>query len=518
MHEYSLRPATSADFSFLRELHRQTLRPYVEQIWGWDEQQQENLLRERFAPEKLQVIQIAGKDTGILQVETKPNEVFLANILLAPEFQKRGLGRKIVSDVVEQAKVRGLPVALTVLKPNPAKRLYERLGFQVTKEDEVRYFMSHELQGVRIEKFDPSRHGHLVKALTDLLHSAYAPLAKAGMRYWASYQTPAETLHRLQLGEAYIAFCQSNPVGTISLVGPKKENKSAWYKKDGVYTFHQFGVSPEFQGRGVGRALLDFVERRAAELGALELALDTSENAENLIRSYEKRGYRFVDQVQWDSTNYLSVVMSKPYHRSALELPEASAVFRKVLEGYKGFWCVAGGWAIDLYLGRRTRAHEDLEIVALREEWPVMQNHFRRLGARKIFSGDPPKFVPWEGGAIDQEVIQLRLAPQETSVGYVDFDLLLTPSEAGQWICRRDETIRLPIAEIIGVTKDGIPFLAPEIVLLFKAKRTEEKDERDFQSVFDSLNPKAHHWLSDALMKTRPDHPWLARLSQLGRK
>jgi ribosomal protein S18 acetylase RimI-like enzyme len=156
MHEYSLRPATSEDFSFLRELHRQTLKPYVEQLWGWDEQQQENLLRERFAPEKLQVIQIAGKDTGILQVETKPNEVFLGNILLAPEFQRRGLGGKIVGDVVAQATARGLPVALTVLKPNPAKRLYERLGFQVMREDDVRYFMSRELPEIRIEKLPSS--------------------------------------------------------------------------------------------------------------------------------------------------------------------------------------------------------------------------------------------------------------------------------------------------------------------------------------------------------------------------
>lgn len=363
-----------------------------------------------------------------------------------------------------------------------------------------------------IEKFNPALHNGLVGEITNILHEAYAPLARDGMRYWASYQTPSETLHRLQLGEAYLAFYDSKLAGTISLVGPKKENRCEWYKKRGVFTFHQFGVLPRLQGRGVGKRLLDFVETRALELGARELALDTSEHAAHLINAYEKRGYRFVDYVQWNSTNYRSVVMSKPYRSTPMELPEASDLFQRIMDRYSGFWCVAGGWAIDLYLNRKTREHEDFEVVVLREDWPAMDRHFRAFGARKIFSGKPPKFVPWNGQAIEPEVIQLRLEPLETPAGFVDFDLLLTPSEDSQWICRRDENTRLPLQKVRGISKEGIPFLAPEIVLLFKAKRVEDKDEHDFLNVFPSLEPEARRWLRGKLEELYPGHSWLTQL------
>jgi len=139
MNSYSLRPATKTDFAFLQKLHKLTLKPYVEQIWGWNDLQQEKLLCDRFDPAKLQVIQIESEDVGVLQVEEKIEQIFLANILLLPEWQGKGLGSKIVLDIIVRAG--NLPVTLTVLKPNPAKSLYERLGFVTTNEDEVRYFM-----------------------------------------------------------------------------------------------------------------------------------------------------------------------------------------------------------------------------------------------------------------------------------------------------------------------------------------------------------------------------------------
>ncbi|MBK9322384.1 MAG: GNAT family N-acetyltransferase [Bdellovibrionaceae bacterium] len=137
--DYTLRDANTLDFEFLRQLHRLTLKPYVTQIWGWDEEQQERLLRARFDPAKLKIIKLGQKDIGVLQVETRPEEIFLANVLLLPECQGKGLGTEIVRDIIQSAGQ--LSVTLTVLKPNPAKKLYERLGFETTAEDDVRFFM-----------------------------------------------------------------------------------------------------------------------------------------------------------------------------------------------------------------------------------------------------------------------------------------------------------------------------------------------------------------------------------------
>lgn len=191
-----------------------------------------------------------------------------------------------------------------------------------------------------------------------------------------------------------------------------------------------------------------------------------------------------------------------------MNLHEASAAFRGVMGGYAGFWCVAGGWAVDFFLGRQSRPHEDLEVVVLRSEHGLLFERVKAFRPRKIFSGEPPRFVPWEGGEIESEVIQLRLDP----VGESEFDLLLTPSEDGLWICRRDEAIRLPLTSVSGTTALGLPYLAPEIVLLFKAKYVREKDQADFEAALPALSAEAREWLRNSLTKVHPGHEWLTRL------
>lgn len=147
--------------------------------------------------------------------------------------------------------------------------------------------------------------------LTELLHRAYAPLAASGLHYVASHQSEAVTAQRIAGKECYLALSEGRIVGTILLAPPGKARGCPYYERDGVATFHQFAVDPEYQGRGVGGLLLHTIEVRARELGAAELALDTAEGAHHLIGRYERCGYRVVDRVDWDQTNYVSVIMSK---------------------------------------------------------------------------------------------------------------------------------------------------------------------------------------------------------------
>lgn len=138
---YFLRPATPADLEFIKALHKANFKDQVTAIWGWDETMQSRLVEERFDPAKLRIIQSNGKDIGALQTEARPEEVILENIQLLPDYQRRGLGSKIIRDVLADADAAQLPVTLTVLRTNPARSLYERFGFFVTRQDEVRYYM-----------------------------------------------------------------------------------------------------------------------------------------------------------------------------------------------------------------------------------------------------------------------------------------------------------------------------------------------------------------------------------------
>lgn len=138
---WSLRPATEDDFELQWELHRTTMRDYIEQTWGWDDEQQLKFQRERFVPEQMQVIQVDGEDAGLLLVQRRDDAIVLASIKIAPEHQSRGVGSQIIEEILAEAEERGLPVELRVLKVNPARGLYERLGFAVVEETETHYRM-----------------------------------------------------------------------------------------------------------------------------------------------------------------------------------------------------------------------------------------------------------------------------------------------------------------------------------------------------------------------------------------
>lgn len=152
-------------------------------------------------------------------------------------------------------------------------------------------------------------------ALTDLLHRAYRPLAEGGLRYLATHQDVDMTRRRCAAGDTFVAEREGRVVGTITLAyfDPARPKGMAFYDRPDVAHFMQFAVEPALQRQGIGSALLDAVETRAAARGMREIALDTAEPATDLITRYERRGYRFVDHVQWEVTNYRSVMMSKGF-------------------------------------------------------------------------------------------------------------------------------------------------------------------------------------------------------------
>lgn len=171
--------------------------------------------------------------------------------------------------------------------------------------------MNYSLPDKRVVVLRPYREGDSITELTELLHRAYSGLAAMGFRYLATHQDEATTLERLNGDLSFVGELEGKLVATVSLYPPDKNSTSAWYSRDGVWCFGQFGVEPELQRSGLGSAMMDLVEQSARAQGAEELACDTSEGATHLIRWYYSRGYRFIEHVQWDVTNYRSVVLSK---------------------------------------------------------------------------------------------------------------------------------------------------------------------------------------------------------------
>ena len=138
----SLRPAMENDYDFLWWLHGATMRDYVEAIWGWDEALQVQYFQVRFNPARMQIIECAGEAVGYISVERREASIFLGAIEIAPEYQGQGIGTGLIRDLQGEAERQGVPLKLQVLQGNPARRLYERLGFAPTGETETHIMMS----------------------------------------------------------------------------------------------------------------------------------------------------------------------------------------------------------------------------------------------------------------------------------------------------------------------------------------------------------------------------------------
>ena len=142
--EYSFRNCTVNDFDFLFELKKQNFKWYVDKIWGWkDDEQKERLkqdLEEHLAHKR--IILIDNKPVGIYVVHiTENGDLFINEISILREYQNKGIGRKILEEQLKENQSKGIRTILQVFKDNPAKSLYEKLGFKVYGETETHYQM-----------------------------------------------------------------------------------------------------------------------------------------------------------------------------------------------------------------------------------------------------------------------------------------------------------------------------------------------------------------------------------------
>jgi hypothetical protein len=172
-------------------------------------------------------------------------------------------------------------------------------------------------------------------------------------------------------------------------------------------------------------------------------------------------------------------------------------------------WAIAGGWAIDLFLGRETRSHADVDVVIFRDDQLALRKHLRGWTWRKVVEGE---LVEWRDGEwLQPGVFELHAERRDAS-GSAHLEFLLNEREGERWIYRREARVSCPVEEAILASSEGIPILSPAIVLLYKAKATRETDERDFAAMRDALGPERRTWLRAALATAHPGHRWIEQL------
>ena len=151
-HPVELRPVRSGDDEFLQRLYRSTREAELGQL-NWDATQEDAFVRMQFEAQRRHyrehypdassdVVLVDGAPAGRLLVDSGPDEIRLVDIALLPEYRNAGLGTALLRRLLAEGAVRAVPVSLHVERSNPARRLYERLGFAPVADDGIHLLMA----------------------------------------------------------------------------------------------------------------------------------------------------------------------------------------------------------------------------------------------------------------------------------------------------------------------------------------------------------------------------------------
>jgi GNAT superfamily N-acetyltransferase len=137
---FSLRAAMPQDFALCEHLYFEGMARFIEAL-GLDIGRQCDSFAHQWRLPEVRIITVAGEDAGWLQTAPADDAIVLGQLYLAKGFQRRGIGSAVIQALIAEAARAGKAMTLGVVKINPARRLYERLGFRPTHEDQYKVYM-----------------------------------------------------------------------------------------------------------------------------------------------------------------------------------------------------------------------------------------------------------------------------------------------------------------------------------------------------------------------------------------
>ena len=140
----ALRPATAEDETFLLEVYASTRSDEMTQT-GWDDAQQQAFLKLQFVAQQQHyrtyypqgehsLILLNEKPVGRLYVARSPEEIRILDIALLSRHRSKGVGTRVIKDLMAESRKTGKPVRIYVENFNRALRLFERMGFLQVEE------------------------------------------------------------------------------------------------------------------------------------------------------------------------------------------------------------------------------------------------------------------------------------------------------------------------------------------------------------------------------------------------
>jgi hypothetical protein len=160
------------------------------------------------------------------------------------------------------------------------------------------------------------------------------------------------------------------------------------------------------------------------------------------------------------------------------------------------------GWGIALFLGREIRPQVDLDIARFRDEVPELLSAFTDWDVRIAKDGI---LTPYSR-AVPLNSQTLWARPRDVEEWAIE--VLIESPEGEEWVFRRDSRVRYKASEVALLSDEGVPYLRPEIQLLYKAKQPRATDDADLAAAWPLLSPSATRWLPHSIEKSVPECHW----------
>jgi GNAT superfamily N-acetyltransferase len=142
--QIALRPAIPQDFEYCERLYFAGMKRVIEEL-NLDMTAQANSFRQQWTLTEVRIVVVDGSDAGWLQSIMRDDGLFVGQLFVDAPFQRQGIGTEVMYRLIGEAARLDKGVRLAVVKINPARRLYERLGFRTTHEDDRKFYMKRDL-------------------------------------------------------------------------------------------------------------------------------------------------------------------------------------------------------------------------------------------------------------------------------------------------------------------------------------------------------------------------------------
>ncbi len=210
-------------------------------------------------------------------------------------------------------------------------------------------------------------------------------------------------------------------------------------------------------------------------------------------------------------------------NQTANHVPDAVAPVAEIMSSFPAPWALCGGWAIDAWLGRQTREHQDVDVIVFVQD---RQELFEHLSGWQLVAHGPD----WAGGTERWDGRPVGLpghihgrpdtgepmpGPDEPDLNPFGFylDIQLNDRSGDDWLLCGSPRISVPLDSSVRESPWGLPAVAPEVLLFYKSLDLRRRDKLDFAALLPELSSEQRDWLRETI--SLMGHPWLAPLSSV---